>query len=438
MDKIIFHVDVNSAFLSWSAVKILKQNPNALDLRTVPSAVGGDVKTRHGIITAKSIPAKKYGIQTAMPVVKALQLCPKLILVESDFQTYREYSHAFIDILNKYTPLIQQVSIDEAYMDITGTKMLYKDLEKEGYKFPLCVADKIRKEIRETLGFTVNVGISNNKLLAKMASDFVKPDKTHTLFPDEIEKKMWPLPISELYGCGKATSQRLISLGIKTIGDAAKTDENYLKQILGDKAGAYIYASANGMGSSIVHNEYEDAKSYSNETTISNDITIENYDTQVPDIVRWLSDKVSARMRRDGVYGGTVTVSVKTGDFKRHSIQSRLIDPTNSSEMIYETAMQLLDKLMKGPEGLFYKDASVRLIGVGASNLDDGKYRQMSLFDTMNSAISASEHGETKNVISGDKQKKLDAMTDLIQKEFGKDAVVRGYKLNSEKIKDKK
>ena len=334
MNKTIFHIDVNSAFLSWSAVKILKDDPQALDLRTVPSAVGGDVKTRHGIITAKSIPAKKYGIQTAMPVVKALQLCPKLILVESDFTTYSEYSHAFIEILHKYTPLVQQVSIDEAFIDLTGTEMLYKHLENEEEKFPISIATAIRNEIRDTLGFTVNVGISSNKLLAKMASDFTKPDKTHTLFPEEIEKKMWPLPIGDLYGCGKATSQRLISLGMRTIGDVAQADEAFLKSVIGEKGGAYIYASANGLGSDVVQNEYEDAKSYSNETTIPTDITIENYDNEVPDIVRWLSDKVSARMRRDGVYGGTISVSVKTGNFKRHSIQKGLPDPTNSSEVI--------------------------------------------------------------------------------------------------------
>lgn len=438
MNKTIFHIDVNSAFLSWSAVKILKEDPDALDLRTIPSAVGGDVKTRHGIITAKSIPAKKYGIQTAMPVVKAIQLCPKLVLVESDFKTYREYSHAFIDILHKYTPLVQQVSIDEAFIDLTGTELLYKHLETEKEKFPLSVATAIRNEIRDTLGFTVNVGISSNKLLAKMASDFKKPDMTHTLFPEEIEKKMWPLPIGDLYGCGKATSQRLISLGMRTIGDVARSDETFLKQVLGEKGGAYIYASANGHGSDIVENEYEDAKSYSNETTIPTDISIENYDNQVPDIVRWLSDKVSSRMRNAGVYGSTITVSVKTGNFKRHSIQTGITDPTNSSDVIYETAMQLMDKLMKGPQGLFYKDETIRLIGVGASNLDNGEYRQMSLFDVMpasgQSNVSASSGSNlTRPVISNEKREKLDAMTDLIKKEFGKNAIVRGSNLDNKK-----
>ena len=190
-DNYIFHIDVNSAFLSWSALKKLQEEPGSIDLRTIPSAVGGDVKTRHGIITAKSIPAKKYGIVTGEPVIKALQKCPKLVLVQSDFATYKKYSHAFIDILNKYSPRVQQVSVDEAYLDMTGMKSVYADLVTPDMPFPICVADKIKNEIRDTLGFTVNVGISDNKLLAKMASDFTKPDKIHTLFPDEIEKKGW-------------------------------------------------------------------------------------------------------------------------------------------------------------------------------------------------------------------------------------------------------
>ena len=193
--RTIFHVDVNSAFLSWSALKLLKEDPGAVDLRTIPSGVGGDVKTRHGIITAKSIPAKKYGVQTGEPVVKALQKCPQLVLVPPDFETYRKYSRALMEILARYTPLIQQVSIDEAYMDLTD-RIPFGD--REG---ALALAKQIRDHVREQLGFTVNVGISVNKLLAKTASDFEKPDRTHTLYPEEVPAKMWPLPIGTLHGC---------------------------------------------------------------------------------------------------------------------------------------------------------------------------------------------------------------------------------------------
>ncbi len=323
-DKYIFHIDVNSAFLSWSALKALQKDPTCVDLRTIPSAVGGDVKKRHGIITAKSIPAKKYGITTGEPVVKALEKCPSLVLVESDFTTYREYSHKFIDILCRYSPLVEQVSIDEAFVDISGTKELYGHLATPESPYPVCLAQKIKDEVRDTLGFTVNVGISCNKLLAKMASDFQKPDKIHTLFPEEISEKMWPLPIGDLFGCGKATASRLQNLGIRTIGDAAVSDPNMLISYLGEKAGSYIYASANGIGSSEVSGNYEEAKSYSNETTLHSDLTADSYDKDIIPILRHLSESVSRRLLRDGVYGKTVTVSVKTGNFKRHSAQMQL------------------------------------------------------------------------------------------------------------------
>ena len=253
---IIFHVDVNSAFLSWTAVKRLKENPDSVDLRTIPSVIGGDVKTRHGIVTAKSIPAKKYGIQTAEPINSALQKCPKLVVVPSDFKTYREYSHAFIDILKTYSEVLEQVSIDEAYLDVTALEDIYPSPD-----FPLNVAKMIRDEIRDNLGFTVNVGISSNKLLAKMASDFTNPDKTHTLFPSEIKEKMWPLDIGDLYGCGKKTAEKLRSVGIRTIGDVASYSEEMLTSLLGEKTGEYIYRSANGIGSETVHPERDDPKS---------------------------------------------------------------------------------------------------------------------------------------------------------------------------------
>ncbi len=420
-DNIIFHVDVNSAFLSWSAVKKLREEPGSIDLRTVPSAVGGDVKSRHGIITAKSIPAKKYGIVTGEPVVKALQKCPKLILVESDFNTYREYSHAFIAILNKYSPLVEQVSIDEAYVDMSGSRKVFAASATRELPFPLNVAQMIRDEVRNSLGFTVNIGISCNKLLAKMASDFQKPDKTHTLFPEEIAQKMWPLPIGDLYGCGSSTASRLTSLGIKTIGDAANADPEFLYSILGENGGNYIYASANGYGNSSISINYEEAKSYSNETTLSSDLTADSYDKEIVPILKHLSEKVSKRLKRDAVYGKTVTVSVKTGNFKRHSAQMQLDNSIDDDKDIYKYAKLLSDKLLLGTEGLFIKGEVVRLVGVGVSKLDDGSYRQLNLFDIMEKAPSASHNNE--------KQKKLDKMSEEIENRFGKGTIFKGTNL---------
>ena len=418
--NIIFHIDVNSAFLSWSAVKKLKEEPGSVDLRTIPSAVGGDVKSRHGIITAKSIPAKKYGIVTGEPVVKALQKCPKLVLVKSDFKTYREYSHAFISIISKYSPIVEQVSIDEAYLDLSGMRNLFSESESSDFPFPTNIANLIKNEVRDTLGFTVNVGISCNKLLAKMASDFTKPDKIHTLFPEEIKEKMWPLPIGDLYGCGKQTAQRLISMGIRTIGDAANTDPLVLVSILGDNAGSYIYSSANGHGSANVSGHYEDAKSYSNETTLSSDLTADSYDKEMLPVLKALSLSVSKRLKKDRVFGRTVTVSVKTGSFKRHSAQMQLDNSTDDEKKICLSAKALADKLLLGDDGLFIKGEVVRLVGVGVSKLDDGSYRQLNLFDDMiNPAFSA----------KSERQKKLDKMTEDLDNRFGKNTIIKGSSL---------
>ncbi len=383
MEKTIFHIDVNSAFLSWSAVKRLKDDPAAQDIRLIPSIVGGDVKTRHGIVTAKSIPAKKYGIKTGEPVVKALQKCPELVIVRSDFDTYREYSAAFIAILRKYSPKVEQASIDEAFLDMTEVLADFPDTRPMAQK----TAGQIREEISRTLGFTVNVGISTNKLLAKMASDFAKPDRTHTLYPEEIPEKMWPLPIGDLYGCGAKTADKLRTLGVLTIGDAAALPEDVLRSYLGEKAGEYISLSSKGIGSDAVHTDRDDAKSYSNEVTTPYDITDENYDDEMPPLLLKLCEKVSGRMKRDGVYAGTLSVIVKTDDFHRRSMQQKLTDASNDPDIFYAAALALMEKLLRGEDGLFAAGTGgVRLVGIGASDLDKGAYRQLTLTDIINKA----------------------------------------------------
>ncbi len=452
-ERIIFHVDVNSAFLSWSAVKRLKDDPEAVDLRTVPSAVGGDVETRHGIITAKSIPAKKYGIVTGEPVVKALQKCPGLVLVSSDWEAYREYSHAFIRILLEYSELVQQASVDEAYVDMTeavgamaavraavGTtsaepaeKMAAEapdDAEQDrrirgARRTAACeLAASIRERVRTQLGFTVNVGISSNKLLAKMASDFQKPDRTHTLWPEEVPSKMWPLPIGSLYGCGGKTASRLAGIGITTIGEAAAADPAMLQSFLGEKGGAYITEASRGNGSDVVHTEREDARSYSNETTTAEDITLQSYDRLTPPLLRHLSEKVAGRMQRDGVYGGTVTVSVKTNDFRRHSRQKKLDASTNDAAVIERNARDLLRGLLYERDGIFDRGAGVRLIGVGMSSLDHGEYRQLSMEDFLRDQ--AREKEETARKI---RQEKLREMMEKVQGRYGSGSLRKGNEL---------
>ncbi|MEE1113494.1 MAG: DNA polymerase IV [Eubacterium sp.] len=404
MERCIFHVDVNSAFLSWSAVKRLEEDPDAVDLRTIPSAVGGDVETRHGIITAKSIPAKKYGVTTGEPVVKALQKCPDLVMVKSDFATYRKYSHALMDILRSYTDLVEQASIDEAYMDVTelvawpepgeqnrsaktsdenehsrsakasdenehsrSAKTVDGEDQRLSVAAPdadaamraraILLAEKLKDRVRTELKFTVNVGISVNKILAKTASDFKKPDLVHTLFPNEIEAKMWPMPIGDLHGCGGSTASRLVNMGIRTIGDAANADLAVLQSVLGQKGGLYIKRSANGLGSSTVHAEREEAKGYSNETTTSHDITRDNWQADAPPIVSHLAEKVAKRMQRDGVFASTIGVSVKTTDFRRRSKQCKLDASTNDIGTIERYAQKLLEELLTGREGIFFAGA---------------------------------------------------------------------------------
>ena len=431
--KIIFHVDVNSAFLSWSAVKILKDDPNAVDLRTIPSAVGGDVESRHGIITAKSIPAKKYGVTTGEPVVKAMQKCPNLVMVHSDFKTYREYSGKFIEILRTYSDVIEQVSIDEAFIDMTKPVTdMYKlegshDSDKEDARkeIAMILAGKIKDEIKNTLGFTVNVGVSSNKLLAKMASDFEKPDKIHTLFPNEIRKKMWPLPIGELFGCGKQTSARLSELGMRTIGAVAQTDLRILQDILGVKQGSYIYQSCNGIGSNDVNPDEEDAKSYSNETTTRSDITFDNYEKEMPQIIKWLSESVAKRLQRDGMFASTVSVSVKTDTFQRRSKQMGIGDSTNDEDVLYEKATKLMSELALGENGILAQGYSIRLVGVGAADLDRGEYRQMSLFD-MNVQGSNSGTKGTRDSQRAEKQRKLREMTKTIEAKYGEGIIHKG------------
>ncbi len=451
-ERCIFHVDVNSAFLSWSALKKLEEDPGSTDLRTIPSAVGGDVQTRHGIITAKSIPAKKYGVQTGEPVVKALQKCPSLVLVKSDFAVYRRYSRALMEILSDYTDLVEQASIDEAYLDMTESRGRFRDSETPDGPWPLSAAHQIRQRVYRELGFTVNVGISVNRLLAKMASDFEKPDKVHTLFPEEVPSRLWPLPVRELHGCGKATAERLHQMGIETIGQAAAMSLPILQANLGEKAGAYIWKSANGRSSDVIRPVREKAKSYSNEETTAEDITSENYQTLGLEIIRRLSRKVAERMEKGGVYAQTVGVNVKTEDFRRHSRQITLSSATRDAELIREAAEKLMADMVFGDEGFFAGGHALRLIGVGCTNLTDGSYVQMDLFswakqqEEENAARRKqqallrkeeerrrAEQQKTENALR--KKAQLDEMMKKVRTRYGKDSISKGSPHNGDPCK---
>jgi len=393
-DRVIFHIDVNSAFLSWEAIWNLS-NGGTEDYRQMLAAVGGDIESRHGIILAKSIPTKAYGIVTGEPVVNALKKCPKLMLIKPHRDIYSRYSKALMNILRQYTDKLEQFSIDEAFLDMTGTKLLFGN--------PLDAADTIRNRVKEELGFTVNIGISSNKLLAKMASDFTKPDRTHTLFPEEIKTKMWPLPVEDLFFVGQSSAEKLNALGIKTIGDLANFDKTTLTSIM-KKHGEAMWNSANGIDDSEVVDMPSDQKGYSNETTLPYDVTETE---EAKQILRALTEKVSKRVRDDGVKIECVEVHFRFNDLTYASKQGQLESATNITDEIYENVSRLFDEK--------WDRTPIRLLGVRVSKIADTSYRQMSLFDNRNY----------------EKLEKLDKVLDSIKNKYGNGAVKRASSIES-------
>ena len=362
------------------------------DLREIPSCIGGDPKSRRGIVVAKSIPAKKYGVTTGEPVSMALRKCPELICVPGDFALFETCSRAFKKICASYAPVMESFSIDEVFLDMSGTEKIYPD--------PVKLAHEIKDRIREELGFTVNIGIGTNKLLAKMASDFEKPDKVHTLFPAEIPTKMWPLPVRDLLFLGKASEQKLIKAGIKTIGEMARYPETEIQRLLGEKTGHQLYEYANGRDDSPVRGEREEAKGYSAETTTEEDIV--TYE-QAFSLLLAQCDVVAARMRKDGKKCSCVSVTYRMLDFRTRSHQKKLGNPTDVTEEIFVQVKNLLYEC--------WQCQPLRLIGVALTDLTSDDFRQMSLFE---------------NTENHEKQKKVDGVVDDIRKRFGNGMIVRG------------
>ena len=396
-ERLIFHVDVNSAYLSWEAVHQLKSGAST-DIRTIPAIIGGDTSLRKGVVLAKSLPAKRFGIHTGEPVTDALTKCPSLQSFRPNFPLYHKYSEAFIAILKKYAPVVEQVSIDEAYLDMSGLHYFYST--------PLEAAEKIQTDIRETLGFTVNIGVSSNKLLAKMASDFEKPDKIHTLFPIEIEEKMWHLPVRTLFFTGKAAAQKLNQLGIYTIGDLAKSDPDFLKAHLNSQ-GITLWNYANGRDDSPVKESPDVPKGYGNSTTLSKDLSSLS---EVKPVLLELCETVTKRLREDQVYAQVIEVELKDNHFRRKSHQTVLDYSTNTTDDFYQTSIKLFKELWDG--------TPIRLLGVKGGKLTHDKIEQIQLFTE-----TASSHEKRE------KMSKLDAALDSIQKKHGKNSIMRASKL---------
>lgn len=389
-DTVYFHIDVNNAFLSWEALYRMRELGETEDIRQQDAIIGGDISKRHGVVLAKSQSAKKYGIRTGEPVVSAMKKCPTLISYAPHHSYYRQCSKELMVLFSKYAPVVDQYSIDEAFLDMSGTYALYGE--------PVAFAYKLKDEIRDTLGFTVNIGISSNRLLAKMASDFKKPDRVHTLFPEEIQEKMWPLPVEDLFYVGHSTAERLHELGIHTIGDIAASDLNVLKSHL-KSHGEVIYHFANGIDLTLEDRTESVQKGYGNSTTIPYDIkeTEDAYHT-----IMGLCESVCGRMRKDGVQATVLSVELKDSNFvvKRH--QRTLLSPTDVTDECFQIACELFDELWDG--------SPIRLIGVTANKVTDAGMRQLNLFD----------------MESHEKLKNLDHALDSIRERFGSDAIKRG------------
>ncbi len=357
--RIIFHIDVNNAFLSWTAVHKLKSGEK-LDIRNIPSVIGGDEKTRHGIVLAKSPVAKKFGIKTAETLYSARKKCPNLKVFPSEFDWYYEQSNNMYNYLCTYTPIIERFSIDECFLDLTGTSLLYKNYEELAYK--------IKDDIKKQFGFTVNVGIGNNKLCAKMASDFEKPDKVHTLYKKEIQDKMWPLPIEDLFMVGKKTSQILRSLNINTIGDLAKTEENILKKHFKNQARVLI-ESANGLDESNVATRSPKNESISISETLPFDCS--DYE-KLKEILFRQTEELTRALREQKQYAKTVAVTYKNANFSSYSHQEKLNHPQNSTSEIYIKVLEILKSS--------WKEDSIRNMGVRLSDLTKNRISQLSIF----------------------------------------------------------
>ena len=403
MEHIIFHIDVNSAYLSWSALSLLEKGSKT-DLRQIPAIIGGDMEKRHGVVLAKSIPAKKYGIVTGEPIVNAMRKCPFLRLEAPDHHQNEKKSRQLMQLLSDICPEIEQVSVDECYMDYTPISHLYPS--------PYEAAVMIKDKVRDTFGFTVNIGISDRKILAKMASDFRKPDLVHTLYSYEIKEKMWPLPVSSLFMCGKSSVEVLRKLEIETIGQLAGTDKKILEAHL-KSHGTLLWEYANGIDDSPVVSTPPDSKGVGNSTTLSKDVTERE---EACKTLLSLSESVAARLRKAGQLAGMVSVEIKYSNFRSVSHQTMLYSPSDTSRIIYDTACRLFDEL--------WDHSPIRLLGVRTSKLVSATEPiQLSLFDL--NAVAGNEKEPASEKLAA-----LDKALDDIRNKFGNDAVVRGSLLS--------
>lgn len=387
MERIIFHIDVNNAFLSWTAVYLLSHGYKQ-DIRKIPAIIGGDEQMRHGIVLAKSPVAKKYGIKTAESIYQAKQKCPSLkVFKPSNYEYYQEKSNELMNYLRNYSPDLEQFSIDECFLDMTGTNYLYSNYIELAYK--------IKDEIKNKFGYTVNIGIANNKLCAKMASDFEKPDKVHTLFKDEIKEKLWPLPVDDLFMCGKKTSEELHKLNINTIKDLSETSDTILEKHFKTQ-GKYLKEASLGIDNSQVIAKKNQRQSISSTKTLPHDETDEK---KLEEILFRQIENVTRELREQKLFAKTVSIIYKDNKFRKYSYQETFDNPTDITKVIL-TKVKIIFKNS-------YKGEPIRLIGVRLSNLTKEKNIQISLFEKRS-----------------EKEENIQSTIDEINKKFGESVII--------------
>ena len=392
-DRVILHCDLNCFFAS---VELLSHP----DLRDIPTAVCGDPASRHGIILAKNEPAKRLGIQTAETIWQAKKKCPGLVLLPPHHGLYREYSRRVNTIYEQYTDLVEPFGIDESWLDITGSMHLFGG-------DPKAIADALRRRLRQELGLTISVGVSFNKVFAKLGSDYKKPDATTVISRENWQDIVWPLPVGDLLFVGRAAGRVLHQYGVETIGQLAACSPQMLETLLG-KLGLQLHEYANGLDGSPVRpaGQQEPVKSVGNGTTFPKNLTRWE---EVQRGLAVLSDSVAMRLRQQGLYCGGVSVSLRNAQFRTMSRQMQLPAPTHLMKDIWQAAMELTRRLWNAPE-------PVRMLTVTALYITDSadSFQQLDLLE----APVVTQQQE--------KQEKLERAMDQIRKKYGSRSIIFG------------
>lgn len=395
MGRLIFLVDMNAFFISCE----MARNPA---LKGRPAAVAGDPKKRSGIILAANYEARKYKVKTTMVLHEAKKLCPELVLVAPDHEFYEEKSRAVMEILSRYTPLIQQNSIDEAWMDLTGCEKLFGS--------PMDIAQNIMDCISKELDLWCSIGISENKFLAKMGSELKKPRGISELYIKDVKEKLWPLPVREMYGIGKQTEKKLMDFAMYKIGDVANAKVEFLRSNFG-KYGEELYRLSNGIdNSTVVSNPVYDSKSISRSTTLPFDTNDSEY---IRNILMRLAEEVGYEARRYGSRGKTIALSIKYEDFSVASRQ-KTVAPTYLTKDIYATALKLYEEHKS-------RNKLIRLLGVALSNFPEEDSEQLSIFDMLSDGSKVQ------------KEETIEKTIDRIRDRFGNAKIVRGSMLKNDK-----